>query len=427
MSTPLTGAQLVERMTERECAIAARVESVLPELRAHAEACDFEGAFHRPHIKTLRDAGLLGIIVPEAYGGLGGSLRDLTAAVFAMGTACASTALSYFFHCSSASRGLLPLEALEAGLFTAEEAPVARAFAEKLLTKMGSQGLWLANFASETAKSSGSAITISTEAKAVPGGWLLNGVKSFGCSTGVADEYLVTAKLAGMTTVDGLCLFFVKRDAAGVRERAKWDALGMRATATHGLILEDAFVAADDALALPGAFVKMMKMSRGSFVGNQLAVVAIYLGVAQRAYDFTLHHLMGLRYEDTGRLIVSDSAFHQQLIGQMSVDLETAYLWARRQLELETAEPPLLSKPRVVQQWRMCKAEACERAFSVATGALKACGTSNTANRGVIARSLRDLSMGLVQAFPAERGKMEAAKMVIEVGEQAQFGVKRGA
>jgi hypothetical protein len=73
----------------------------------------------------------------------------------------------------------------------------------------------------------------------------------------------------------------------------------------------------------------------------------------------------------------------------------------------------------------MCKAEACERSFAVATAALKACGTSNTGNRGVIARSLRDLSMGLVQAFPAERGKIEAAKMAIEIGEQAQFGVKR--
>ena len=425
MQTQLTGARLVERMTERERAIAARVESVLPELRAHAEACDFSGEFHRPHLKTLREAGLLGIIVPESYGGLGGGLRDLTAAVYAMGTACASTALAYFFHCSSASRGLLPLEALETGLFDAGEAPIVRAFAEKLLRKMGSEGRWLANFASESGKSSGSAITISTEAKPVDGGWQLNGVKSFGCSTGVADEYLVTAKLAGTTTIDGLCLFFVKRDAPGVRERAKWDALGMRATATHGLILEDVFVAAEDALAIPGAFVKMMKMSRGSFVGNQLAVVAIYLGVAQRVYDYAMHHLTGLTFEDTGRSIVAESAFHQQLIGQMTVDLETAFLWARRQLELETSEPPVLPKARVVQQWRMCKAEACERSFAVATAALKACGTSNTGNRGVIARSLRDLSMGLVQAFPAERGKIEAAKMAIEIGEQAQFGVKR--
>ena len=184
-------------------------------IRDSAEACDFEGEFHRPHLKTLREAGLLGIIVPEAYGGLGGGLRDLTAAVYAMGTACASTALAYFFHCSSASRGLLPLEAIEAGLFDPGEAPIVRAFAEKLLRKMGSEGRWLANFASESGKSSGSAITISTEAKPVEGGWLLNGVKSFGCSTGVADEYLVTAKLAGTTTIDGLCLFFVKRDAPG--------------------------------------------------------------------------------------------------------------------------------------------------------------------------------------------------------------------
>ena len=69
------------------------------------------------HVQLLREAGLLGLVVPEEFGGLGGTLRDLAAATFAMGTACPSTALAYFFHNTSASRGLLPLEAIEAGLF----------------------------------------------------------------------------------------------------------------------------------------------------------------------------------------------------------------------------------------------------------------------------------------------------------------------
>lgn len=64
--------------------------------------------FPLSHIALLREAGLMGLIVPEEHGGLGGTLRDLAAATYAMGTACPSTALAYFFHNTSASRGNAP-------------------------------------------------------------------------------------------------------------------------------------------------------------------------------------------------------------------------------------------------------------------------------------------------------------------------------
>ncbi len=424
MSETLTGAVLVEHMTERERAIARRVEQVLPAVRAAAEQADATGAFPLDNIPLLREAGLFGLVVPERYGGLGGTLRDLAAATFALGTACASTALTFFFHCSSASRGLLGLEAIEAGLFTdPDEAAQVRAFAEKLLHSMGTEGLFLANFASEEAKSAHSAVTIGTQATPVPGGWVLNGTKSFGCSTGIADRYVVQAKLSGAADLNGLAIFLVDSRAPGLSERAVWDSLGMRATATHGIVLRDVFVPSEAAMTVPGAFLKMMQMSRGSYVGNQLAVVAVYLGVAQQVYDHALRYLLGLKFHDTGQLIVAESAFHQELIGRMAVDLETGRLWTRRQLELETSNPPLLQKNEVVRHWRLCKGVVCEAAHQVAVNALKACGTSNTGNHGVIARGLRDLSMGLVQAFPAERGRLEAAKAIVAESAQQQFSV----
>lgn len=418
----LTAENLIEKLTDEERERAEKVESVLPFLREHAAEADLKCEFYRPHVRTLSDAGLLGLIVPEKFGGLGGNLRDLAAATFALGMACPSTALAYFFHCSSASRGLLGLEAIDAGLFSDEETPIVRAFAEKVLTKMGFQGKWLANFASESNKTSKARVTISTEAKKTDGGWLLNGVKSFGCATGVADEYLVTAKLAGTETVEGMALFFVGRDTEGVSERAKWDAIGMRGTATHGIVLKDVFVADDDALAVEGAFLRMMQMSRGTFVGNQLAATAIYLGAAQAVYDHALDYLKKTKFGDTGEPIAT-SPMHQILIGEMTNDLETAYLWLRRQIELETSEPPILPKDRVIRQWRMSKGSMSEAAFRVAVNAFKACGTSNTGNSGVVARGLRDLSMGLVQAFPAERGRLEAAEMVTKEKATADFAV----
>ena len=190
------------------------------------------------------------------------------------------------------------------------------------------------------------------------------------------------------------------------------------------MILEDVFVPDEDSLAIPGAFTRMMQMSRGSFVGNQIAGVAVYLGSAQAVYDYVVDFLTTRTFRDTGEPIGS-SPMHQELIGKMTVDMETAHLWMRRQLELETAEPQILPKDRVVMQWRLCKGEASEACFRVAQAGLKACGTSNTANTGPIARAIRDLSMGLVQAFPAERGRLEAAKMVVTGQAQNQFGVAK--
>lgn len=417
----LTAELLIEDLTAEERARAERIESVLPALRDAAEDADARADFQLSHIKTLSEAGLLGLVVPVEFGGLGGGLRDLSAATFAMGTACPSTALAYFFHCSSASRGLLPLEAIEQGLFSADEVPAVKTFAEKVLNKMGREGRWMANFASEAVKTSTANVTIATEAVPTDGGFLLTGEKSFGCGTGVADDYLVTAKLAGSDTAEHLAVFFVERDAEGVSERARWDGIGMRAAANHGIKLDGVFVANDDALATPGAFVKMMQVSRGSFVGNQLAATAVYVGAAQAAYDTAIATLTKKKYADTGRPIAEGHPYIE-FIGSMAADLETSYLWLRRQIELEASDPPIRPKAEVVRQWRLSKGSVCEAAFRVGVNAIKACGTSATGNRGVLARSLRDLTMGLVQAFPAEKGRLEAAQMIID-HQQAQFGV----
>jgi alkylation response protein AidB-like acyl-CoA dehydrogenase len=411
MTERLTAELLFDTLTDAERERAALVDSVLPELRAHAAEADAKAEFYRPHVKTLSEAGLLGLVVPPEFGGLGGRLRDLTAATFAMGSACPSTALAFFFHCSSASRGLLGLEAVEAGLFSADEVPVVRAFADQVLGAMGRDRRWTANFASESVKTSKASISIATEARKVDGGWLLNGEKSFGCATGVADLYLVTARLAGYETAEGLAVFLVRSDSEGIRERQAWDGIGMRASANHGVVLADVFVPDEMALALPGAFVKMMQMSRGTFVGNQAASTAVYVGAAQSVFDAAIGTLQKRTLADTGQSLAT-TPLHQHYIGEMATHLETAYLWLRRQVELEGAPTPLRPKTEVVKNWRLGKGSICESAFQVAVAALKACGTSMTTNSGPIARGMRDLTMGLVQAFPAEKGRLEAAHIV---------------
>jgi len=419
----LTAELLVLDLTEQERSRAERVESVLPALSARAEEADRLGEFPVEHVATMSEVGLLGLNVPVEYGGLGGGLRDLVAATFALGTACPSTAMAYFFECSGTSRGLLPLEAIEAGLFTDDEVPVVRAFAERLLRRMGDEGRWVANFASESAKSKDAKISIATEARRVDGGWVINGVKAFGCATGVADDYLVTAKLEGGTSAEHLAVFLVPRETEGVTDRTRWDALGMRASATHGIVLDDAFVPDDDALAVPGAFVKMTQVSRGSFVGNQMAAAAVYIGAAQSAYDFAINHLQTKMYEGTSEPIATDPV-QLQIVGEMRGHLEGAMVWARNQLRLETSEPPIMAKDEEVAAWRSAKSSIAEHCMGVTTAALKACGTSNTAFGSPVSRAFRDVAMGLVQGFPPERGRSESAKFHALGGNTNQFGAR---
>jgi alkylation response protein AidB-like acyl-CoA dehydrogenase len=104
---------------------------------------------------------------------------------------------------------------------------------------------------------------------------------------------------------------------------------------------------------------------------------------------------------------------HQVLIGEAEMELEQVHLWARRQLLLETAEPEILSKADVVKNWRLSKGSVCEGAFTVTQLAIKMCGTSGALMDNELGRAFRDAAMGLVQAFPAERGKLDLAQMVV--------------
>jgi alkylation response protein AidB-like acyl-CoA dehydrogenase len=403
--------RLLENMTDAERERAAVIESVLPVLRENAGQADAEGKFPEANAKAIAESGLLGLVVPKEYGGMGGTLRDLTAATYAFGTACPSTALAYFFHNSSSSRGMLPLGAIDAGLYSDEEVPVVRAFGEKVLHMMGTERKWIGNFASEAVKAETANVVIQTEAKKVDGGWVVNGTKSFGCLSTTADYYLVTAKLEGVEGLDSLALFLVDRKGEGARPRMEWNGLGMRASDNGGCILEDAFVPDDMALTLVGGFQRATKVARGTWVGNQVAIASIYAGNARAAYEYALNRTMEMKFGDSGNSIAT-SPMHQVLIGDAETKLEEAHIWLRRQLELETSEPPLQDNAYTGRNWRISKGAICASAYDVCNIALQMTGTSGALLDNQIGRSLRDGAMGLVQAFPAARGKLDYAKQV---------------
>ena len=223
----------------------------------------------------------------------------------------------------------------------------------------------------------------------------------------------MTARLAGIDGLDSLALFLVDRRGEGVRNRQLWNGLGMRASGNHGIILEDAFVPADNALTIPGG-VHARHPGVARILGRQ---------PGRHRHDLRRHCPRCLRvragphhgptFADTGAPIAS-SPMHQVLIGQAETLLEEAHLWPAASCSSRAANRRVLPKPEVVKTWRMSKGAICERSHEVVTLALKMCGTSGALMDNEIGRSLRDSAMGLVQAFPAERGQLDLAKMVVE-------------
>ena len=116
---------------------------------------------------------------------------------------------------------------------------------------------------------------------------------------------------------------------------------------------------------------------------------------------------------------------HQVIIGDMTERLETAYLWLRRQLLLETSEPPHAPQGRrlpAVAAWPRARSA---RPRSTSRSARSRRPARPATMNGVIGRGLRDLAMGLVMTFPPERGRLEAASVVTANRGNALFANER--
>jgi len=411
----LTGEDLIEQMDDAERQRVERAETIPPTLRATAREIADKGGFRRPHCNILNynilsESGLLGLFAPDKYGGPDGAIRDPAAFSFAI---C---------HCSSASRELRVLRAVEAVPIEEDEAWIATTIAEKVQHTMGRDGNWAANSAGESARSENAIVTLTSRAVTGDGGIRINGVKSFGFAAGVAERYTVTVALEEFADELGLCAFLFDREAENAREREQCNAVDMRTTAPPGLILTGVIAADDDAMAIPGGFARTAQLNRRNLVGNQRAGLAVYSG-ATWAFSHDVIGSLTRKISAASCRALGAMPLLQQFIGEIMARLETAMSWPRRRLELETAAPPVAPREEIVERWRIGTGKVSEYAFRVVQPALATWGVARTSDSQRYGRMLRDLAIGRVQAFPAGHERLMAARMTTEAHQQRQFGV----
>jgi isovaleryl-CoA dehydrogenase len=250
--------------------------------------------------KRIAELGWLGVTIPEQYGGSGGTMLD----------AC--------LFMAETSRGLAPIGGYATTLIVA--GATKRFGSEDQKSEiLGGIASGSVEAIAMTEPEAGSDVgSLSTEAKRVNGGFVLNGQKVFCSNAHISDHVLVVARTTkGEDKHQGLSMIFVPRDAAGL-EIQPIDTMGGRET-SH-LYFSDCEAPADAVLGEVDA--GWMQLMAGLNV-ERLILAATMLGIAQRAFDDALAYVKERR--QFGRPIGTFQALQHRL-ADLATELEAARL-----------------------------------------------------------------------------------------------------
>jgi alkylation response protein AidB-like acyl-CoA dehydrogenase len=341
-----------------------------------AEGYDRSGRFPEADLADLRDAGLLGLMVPERLGGLGAGFADYVRVAAALAEGNPATALVFNMH-ASVTGALTQFDDEDAralgvpeSFFPARDRVLSRAVA----------GAFYAVAMSE--RGAGSRLSaLNTRYVPEGGGYRIRGAKTFVSGAGHADAYLVAAR-GEDADADRVSLFLVPA-GPGVRVEETWDALGMRATGSHDLHL-DTTVPADALLGgLQGLALAVATVMPQWLVASYASV---YVGVARAAVDAAVRHVtargLGGLPAVRARLGTADAAV-------AAADL--VVVEAARRVDVAPGDP---ETNRWV--WR-AKLLAGRTAAEVTSSLLEAAGTSACRRGHPLERLYRDARMGSLQ------------------------------
>jgi alkylation response protein AidB-like acyl-CoA dehydrogenase len=222
--------------------------------------------------KKMGELGLMGILVPEQYGGAGLSYFEYVAAIEEVAKVCGSIGLSMAAHNSLCTGHIM--------YFGNEEQK------KKWLSKLAT-GEWLGAWGLTEANTGSDAMRMQCVAKKEGNEWILNGSKNWithGLSSNVA---VVLARTGDLLDSRGITAFVVERGTPGFKGGKKENKLGMRASETAELIFEDCRIPQENVLGEVGeGFIQAMKV----LDGGRISIASLALGIAKGAYEASLKY-----------------------------------------------------------------------------------------------------------------------------------------
>jgi alkylation response protein AidB-like acyl-CoA dehydrogenase len=265
MDFRLTAEQELLRRSVREFAEA--------EIRPHVREWDQAQQFPPGLVPQLGALGLMGIQFPEQYGGAGMSAIDYCICIEELARIDPAVALSVAAH-----NGLCAAHIALVGSEQQKQrylVPLARG------EKIGAWGLTEATSGSDAA-------AMRTTAVKSDGCWVLNGAKTFTTHGRIGDVLVVMAVTSTrVARSKGVSAFIVEKGTAGVTPGKKEDKLGMRASDTSEVLLENCRIPGDQLLGKEGhGFIDTMQVLDAGRIG----IAALAVGLAQGAHEAAVRY-----------------------------------------------------------------------------------------------------------------------------------------
>ena len=303
--TTSTGSPALTQLSEEEQMFRDAVRDFAEqELRSRVTAMDRAAQLDPALIPKLFALGLMGIEIPDRYGGAGGGLFMTTLAVEELAAVDASVAVFVDVQ------NTLVIEPL---LRVANDAQKDRYF-----PRLGSE--MVGAYALSEPESGSDAFGLQCRATRAGDGWVLDGRKLWITNGAEAGVYVVFANADFAKGYKGITAFIVERGAPGLSVGKKEDKLGIRASSTTELILDQCRVPADGVL---GEVGKGYKIAIETLNTGRIGIGAQMIGLARGALGAALKYVQERR--QFGKPIAEFQAVQFQL-AQAATDLEAARL-----------------------------------------------------------------------------------------------------
>lgn len=345
-------------------------------LAPQAARVDGEGRWPEAGLRALQAAGLGGLVVPTACGGQGLGLVALAQTCEVLGRACASTAICFGMHCVGSA------------VLAAKATP----FQQQAFLEPIAAGQHLTTLALSEPGTGSHFYLSQTRLTAVPGGYQLEGTKSFVTNGGHADSYVLSTLASGPNAQPGdFSCVILPAQAERLEWQGAWNGVGMRGNSARTLRLQDVFVPATHLLGQEGDEIwYVFNVVAPYFL---MAMAGTYLGIARSALEEATAHLKARRYAHSGASLANEAVLQHRLGTLWAVVERTRLLIHSAAARAEQGEATALAA--------LCsaKAEVADCAVHVVNEAMTLVGGRGYSESGSpLFRHLRDARAAHVMA-----------------------------
>jgi hypothetical protein len=357
------------------------------EIRPHVMTWDEDKLFPREVMEKLGAMGMLGIIFPEAYDGAGMGYLEYAVVVEEIARVDGSVGLGVAAHNSLCSNHIYTQG-------TEEQR-------QKYLRPLAS-GKMLGAWALTEADAGSDAGALRTTARKVGHTWVLNGSKNFATHGTVGGVCVVMARTRGGSGTEGISAFIVEKGTPGFKAGKQENKLGMRASDTSELILEDVAVPEENLLGAEGIG---FKQAMTTLDGGRISIAALALGMAQGAFEASV------RYSTIRKAFGKPLSEHQATqfkLADMAVQIEAARLLVYKAATLKDQGLPYAKAAS------MAKLYASEIACRVADEAVQIHGGYGYIKDYPVEKFYRDVKLCTIGEGTSEIQRMIIARHLLK-------------